>query len=541
MRDVLAGLSVAGLLLPAAIAYAAIAGLPPAQALIATLTGLGIYAVCGRSRFAMVAPTSSSAAILGALLISMPGRSAPPDALAAAAVLAAAAFFLLAGLARAGGLASFISRPVLHGFSFGIAATITVKQLPSILGLKAGALAALPLLLLLLRALPQWHGAPLLLGAAALAALAWLRRYPALPAQCLVLAAGILLSACLNLRAWHVGLVGPVALALPRLSMPSLSATDWTNIVEVALPLFIILFAESWSSIRGLALPHGDKVSPNQELLALGCANLGAGLLHGMPVGAGFSASSAAEAAGAKSRLTGLIAMGLILLLALRGRGIMALLPTPIVSAVVIASLFHALDLSPLLRLWRIDRDQYVATAAVVAVLTLGVMDGMLIAVGISLLALLRRFSATRVSELGQLGDSHDFVDLARHPDARTAPDIVILRPAAPLFFANAEDVLAAIAARAEGQTRILILSMEESPDLDSTALDALSAFDARLAQTGQILLLARIKDHIRDELRQIGATELAAQRSYRSVADAFAAAQNRAASTPRADKRPLF
>ncbi|HTJ89796.1 MAG TPA: SulP family inorganic anion transporter [Acidocella sp.] len=524
MRDVLAGLSVAGLLLPSAIAYAAIAGLPPAPALIATLVGLGIYAACGRSRFAMVAPTSSAAAILGALLVSMHGRGTP-EAITAVAVLATGAFFVVAGLARAGGLASFISRPVLRGFSFGIAVTITIKQLPAMLNVKGGTMAALPLLWSLLRALPHWHWAPLLLGAVALAILGWLRRYPAIPGQVLMVGAGILLSASMNLGAWHVGLVGSIALAFPHLSLPSLSPADWTNVIEIALPLFIILFAESWTSIRGLALPHGDQVSTNRELLALGCANLGAGLLQGMPVGAGFSASSAAEAAGAQSRLAGLVAMGLILVLALWGRGLIALLPTPIVSAVVIASLFHALDLSPLLRLWRIDRDQYVATAAVVAVLALGVMNGMLIAVGFSLLALLRRFSAARVSELGRLGDSHDFADLARHPEARTDPKILILRPAEPLFFANAEEVQAAIAVRAGGDQRVIILSMEESPDLDSTALDALTSLDARLAQTGQILLLARIKDHIRDELRRVGAAELADQRSYRSVADAFAAA----------------
>ena len=224
MRDVWAGLAVGGLLLPSAIAYAAIAGLPPASALIATIVGLGIYAACGRSRFAMVAPTSSSAAILGALLISMHGRSAP-EAIAAAAVLATAAFFLIAGIARIGGLASFISRPVLHGFSFGIAVTITVKQLPSILGVKANTVAtALQLLWHLLLALPQWHPAPLLLGAAALGILALLRRYPAIPSQFLLLAAGILLSVCIDLRAWHVGLVGPIALALPHFSLPSLSA-----------------------------------------------------------------------------------------------------------------------------------------------------------------------------------------------------------------------------------------------------------------------------------------------------------------------------
>jgi MFS superfamily sulfate permease-like transporter len=528
MRDILAGFSVGGLLLPSAIAYAAIAGLPPAPALIATLVGLGIYAACGRSRFAMVAPTSSSAAILGAVLISLHGRSMQPEAIAAAAVLATAAFFLIAGIARAGGLASFISRPVLHGFSFGIAVVITVKQLPAILGVEPSTPATLPLLWHLLLALPHWHPAPLLLGAAALGILAVLRRHPAIPAQVLVLAAGILLSACVDLRAWHVGLVGHIALALPHFSVPSLSAADWTGVVNVALPLFIILFAESWSSIRGLALRHGDQVSTNRELIALGCANLGAGLLQGMPVGAGFSASSAAEAAGAKTRLAGLVAMGLILLLTLWGRGLIALLPTPVLSAVVVASLFHALDLSPLLRLWCIDRDQYVATTAVAGVLVLGVMNGMLIAVGFSLLALLQRFSAARITELGQLGDSHDFADLTRNPDARTDPDISILRPAEPLFFANAEEIFTTVAAHTGGKNRIVILSLEESPDLDSTALDTLTDFDARLSCDGGVLLLARIKDHIRDELHRVGAADLADRRSYHSVADAFAAAQAR-------------
>jgi MFS superfamily sulfate permease-like transporter len=155
-------------------------------------------------------------------------------------------------------------------------------------------------------------------------------------------------------------------------------------------------------------------------------------------------------------------------------------------------------------------------------------MNGMLIAVGFSLLALLQRFSAARISQLGQIGDSHDFADLARNPDARINKEILILRPAEPLFFANAEEILAAVAARADAEAKIIILSLEESPDLDSTALDALTDFDTQRTKAGQILLLARIKDHIRDELRHLGAAELADQRSYRSVADAFAAARSR-------------
>lgn len=274
---------------------------------------------------------------------------------------------------------------------------------------------------------------------------------------------------------------------------------------------------------------HGDKVVANRELLALGCANVAAGLLHGMPVGAGFSASSATEAAGAKSRLAGFAAMAAMLALSIWGRSLVALLPAPVLACVVIASLFHALDLAPLLRLWRIRRDEIVATAAALAVLVFGVLDGMLIAVGLSLLALLQRFSDARIARLGQIPGTHDFVDLSRNPKVETDPRIFVVRPMEPLFFANAERVLAQVADRADADAaiRVVILSLEESPDFDSTALDALLECQARLQKTGRSLLLARVKEDILDLLRAAGADRLANDdRCFWSVADAFAAAQ---------------
>jgi MFS superfamily sulfate permease-like transporter len=529
MRDGLAGISVAGLLLPSAIAYAAIAGLSPDHAIIATIIGLGVYALFGRSRFAMVAPTSSSAAILAALILSVQREMPQSAQVAEAAVLLAGGCFLAAGALRAGALASFISRPVLGGFTFGIALTITIRQIPAIAGVHVtspGSGGVLPMLWRLLVSVPHWQPVSVGIGVVALGALTLLRRVRGLPASALVLAAGVLLSALIDLPAYHVALVGKLAIALPMPSLPRFSFDDWSRILQLSVPLFLILFAESWGSIRSLALRNGDKVEANRELLALGCANLAAGLFQGMPVGAGFSASSAAEAAGAKTRLAGVATMAVMLALSLWGKGLVALLPSPVLACVVIASLFHALNPAPLIRLWRIRRDELVATAAAIAVLALGVLDGMLIAVGLSIVALLQRFSGARLARLGQIAGTHDFVDLARNADAQTVPGTLILRPEEPLFFANAERVLAAVAAQAEADPAIktVILSLEESPDFDSTALDALLECAARLERSGRILLLARVKEHIKDVLQTAGASQLVAS-CFWSVADAAAAA----------------
>jgi MFS superfamily sulfate permease-like transporter len=224
--------------------------------------------------------------------------------------------------------------------------------------------------------------------------------------------------------------------------------------------------------------------------------------------------------------------MAVLLALSIWGRALVALVPAPVLACVVIASLFHALNPAPLVNLWRLRRDEVVATAASIAVLVFGVLDGMLMAIALSLLALLQRFSDTRVSRLGQMPGTHDFVDLTRNPGAATDPAILVVRPMEPLFFANAERVFAALAAEAEADAtvHIIILSLEESPDFDSTALAALLECDGRLQKAGKKLILARVKDTIRDLLGHAGAHDLASEtRNFWSVADAFAAARDQA------------
>jgi MFS superfamily sulfate permease-like transporter len=529
-RDLIAGLCVAGLLLPEAVAYAGIAGLPPQRAILAGVAGCIAYTVLGRSRFAIVSPTSSSAAILAATLAAMPGDAVVKATAATAIVALTGCFFLLAATARLGGLTGFISRPVLRGFAFGLAVTIILRQAPILVGIPLKAPDLFHLVVALVAALPRWNLASVGVGTAALAALLLLRRFPAVPGAFIVLAAGIASSSLFALPGHGVALVGPIDAMPTWPTLPALSWPDYSRLAQFTLPLVLILFAESWGTIRALALRHGDSVEANRELGALGLSNLASALVQGMPVGAGFSAGAASEAAGAETRATAVVAaLGLAVLIACAAP-LVARLPEPVLAAVVIAALVHALDPAPLLRLWRLGRDQYVALGAAAGVLVFGVLDGMLVAIALSLAALVSRLATPHVARLGRLGASHVYVDLARHPDAVVPPGVAIWRPAQPLFFANAERVLGLIAggARADPTAPAVVVSLEESFDLDSTALDALIEFDGAMKAAGVRVQFARVHDRVRDVLTSAGAADLLARSSY-SVDDAVTAVQPQA------------
>lgn len=515
--DLLAGLAVAGLLLPEAIAYAGIAGLSPQRALLAAIVGGLVYALAGRSRFAIVAPTSSSAAILAAALANLPGDAAQKGEAATLVVAFVGVFFLVGSLTRVGNLSGFISRPVLKGFALGLAVTIILRQMPLLLGVHVPAHALPAFVADLARALPQASGASLATGLGALAVLAVLRRWRAVPAAFLVLVGSIALSAAFDLPGKGVATVGMIPLTLEWPAVPQLSGDVLSHVAQLTLPLVLILFAESWGTMQSLALRHGDALKPDREVRALGLSNVASAAFGGMPVGAGFSAGSLAEAAGARSRMTAVVAALGLCALVLAGRDALAFLPQPVLAAVVIAAIAHALDLRPFVRLWRIDRDRLMGPAAAVGVLVLGVVNGMLLAIALSVVALLRRLAQPIVMALGRLPESHDFVDMARHPEARPVPGIAIWRPAEPLFFGNADQVIGAIEAALDREpaAAAVVLSLEESFDLDSTALDALLQFDAYLRRGGRTLYLARVRDAIRDLLASAGETDLVARCGY--------------------------
>jgi MFS superfamily sulfate permease-like transporter len=531
-HDLPAGVCVAGLLLPEAVAYAGLAHLPVVHALTALLVGLGLYALFGSSRFAIVSPTSSTATLAAAATVSLqpgahPATAGAYAALLLALVLVAGVFLVLLALTRQGQLSAFVSRPVLRGFAFALAITIVIKQLPDALGvaLPAG-LGGDPfhVLAFIGSHTAQWHLPTLAVALAAGAGVVVLRRWPQLPASMLVIGAAIGAAHALDLNALGVQEVGAVARPSWQLALPELALTQWLQVSQLAFGLVVLVFAESWGSIRSLALAHGDTVDANRELLVLGACNIGAALLQGMPLGAGFSASSANAAAGATSRWAGVVALLVCLLALAVALPALHLLPRPVLAVAVISALWHALNPRPLVDVWRMNRDRALIVGAVAAVLAFGVLYGMLVAIGLSLIAALGRFSQPVVHELGELGATRNYVLLEGHPGTATVPGLLILRPEEPLFFASAERVVSDVMARVRARNGLhtVILSLEESSDLDSTALECLLELDRRLAQSGATLVLSRVKDPVRELLGRWDAHGLGADtRMFWSVDDA--------------------
>ena len=498
LADVIAGVSMAGLLLPEAVAYAGIAGLPPQAGVLALFAGLLVYGLIGRSRFAIVSATSSSAAVLGAATLSLAGHDAVlRAALAAGLVLASGLAFLAAGAMRLGSICSFISKPVLRGFAFGLALVIIVKQCPKLTGTHPTADAAPAVAWQLLAQWPQWNWSAIALGVAALVALKLLARLPRLPGALLVIAAGIAAAQGLGLSAHGVAAVGRIDLALSVPALPALSQGQWVSIVELSLALVLLVFAESYSAIRTMANLHGDTVDPNRDLVALGAANVLSALIHGLPVGAGFSATAANEAAGAGSVKSAWIAGAVALALVALCLPWIELTPEPVLAAVVIHAVSHTLSLSAFRPYFAWRRDRFVVVAAAVAVVALGVLNGLLAGIAISVAMTLRGLSEPRMSELGRQRDGHDYLGL-QHDGVVPVAGVLILRPEAPLFFANVERMLAEMRARiAAASPRAFVLSLEETPDLDGTTIEALTAFTAEQGAAGRATVLARLKDPV--------------------------------------------
>ncbi|QZP31971.1 SulP family inorganic anion transporter [Pseudomonas sp. DR48] len=512
-RDLLAGLSIAGLLLPEAVAYSSIAAVPPQAGVIALFAGLLCYALLGTSRFAIVSATSSSAAVLAAATATLAnGDSGLRMTLAIGLVLVTGGFFVLAGLFKLGSVTSFIAKPVLRGFALGLALTIILKQFASIVDVHPSNGNLIHFVPQLLEQWSQWNRVGLLVAAVALLVLGLCARLRHVPGGLLVVALGVAAGQWLNLPAYGVDLIGVIDLSLEVPRLPVLPFADWLRLGELAFAMVMILYAESYGSITSFALKHNDRVSSNRDLLALGAANLLSGLFHGMPAGAGYSATSANEAAGAGSRLSGVVAAAVVLLIVLTVLPYIALTPEPVLAAIVIYALARGLSLQPLGRyfIWR--RDRLLVICAVAAVLVLGVLDGLLVAVAISVVLMLKQMSSADIQVLGQMGGGHDYVDVQRHPDAHVIPGVLIVRPSEALFFANVERILGGalrLARHAQPPVHTIILSLEESPDLDGTSIEALEVFFLQVRALDMLLILARLKHEAKAVLSMLPTQEL--------------------------------
>ena len=520
--DLLAGLAIAGLLLPEAVAYSGVANLPPQAGVIALFGGLICYGLIGSSRFAIVSATSSSAAVLASAMLALGATGlGQRAAVASILVVGAGAAFLLVGALKLGAMSNLIARPVLRGYAFGLALVIAVKQWPTMTAMHASSSEFFALVAELVRGAQSWHLPSLGCGLAALLGLFALERAPRLPGALVVIVAGI--AAAPALAAHGVALTGTIDVTptLPHFALPD--AARWLPLAEFSLALMFILYAESYGSIRTYALKHDDEVQPNRDLLALGLANAVAGLMQGTPVGAGYSATSANEAAGASSRYAGLIAAVVVLVLVLAFLRWIERIPEPVLAAIVIHAVSKSLRLGVFANYFRWQRDRQVALAAVLAVLAFGVLNGLLAAIAFSIAWLLRSLASPRLSVLGRAG-GHDYVDVRRFPQALRAPGLLVLRPEEPMFFANAEPLLMRareLILAAPGTQRVVV-SFEESPDLDSTALETFAEFCAWLAARGIDIRVARLRHTVRDALLRARVPQLpAGALDYSSVDDA--------------------
>jgi len=522
IADVLAALSIAGLLLPEAVAYSGLANLPPQAGVIGLFAGLLCYGLLGRSRFAIVSATSSSAAVMAAATTALGGADVSTRVLLASILVPCTGLaFVLAGSARLGAISNLIARPVLRGFSFGLALVIAVKQVPALAGLHTHSSSFFALVLEMLHVLAAANPAALSTGVLGLAGLFALERVRRIPGALLVIAGGIAASGWLAARG--VALTGAIHLTLapPGFLLPA--HLNWPQLIEFALALMFILYAESYSSIRTFALKHDDGVQPNRDLVALGVANMISGLFHGTPVGAGYSGSSANETAGAQTRAAGLIAAVIILALVLLCLPYIERIPEPVLAAIVLHAVSKSLRVAPLATYFRWRRDRLITVIAILAVLVFGMLNGLLFAIAFSLAMLLQNLARPRLAELGRLG-AHDYVSIERFPNTLRTPDVLVLRPEEPLLFANADPVLALARLKVQrvAAVKLVVLSLEESPDLDGSSLESLAEFSTWLARRGVELRLARLKDRAREALLRAAIVQLsAATLEYSSVDDA--------------------
>ena len=505
--DVIAGIALAGLLIPESMGYAGIAGLPPQAGLYATAFGLLAYAIFGTSRQLAVSPTSSSAVILAATVAPL-AASGPSKfvALASAVTLVLGMLFLVAGTLKLGFISDFISKPVLKGFVFGIALTIVIKQLPKLLGIDKPSGPSYQQLWQILTHTAQANLWTLATGAVALAILFIVNRYfPRIPGALLVLIAGIFVSRVFLLHSHGVDIVGVIPAGLPRLTFPMLAWTDWLQAAPAAVGLTFVLFAESLGAARTFAIKNAYNVDPNQELRALGIANAASAIFHGMPVGGGTSGTAANDSNGAKSEVSAVAASLMVIVTLLFLTGWFYHLPEAVLGAIVVHAVWHLLNFGEILRFRRISITEFrESLAAILGVIAFGILNGLALAVLLTLVAMMRFLSMPQVVVLGRLRGTGEFVDIARHPEAEQFPGVLMLRVDRIWFFANADGIrehAKELIRQAHGPLKTIIVNFAPVPLVDVTAVDALAQLHASLVKHGRRLVLAGVRDPVRDTL----------------------------------------
>jgi high affinity sulfate transporter 1 len=509
--DIVAGVTLAAYAVPVALAYATLAGLPPQVGIYGYLLGGLGYALFGSSRQLAIGPTSAISLMIAGTVGAMAEGDAQRYAqIASLAGFTVAVLCLIAWLLKLSALVKLISNSILVGFKAGAGLTIAMTQLPSLLGVPGGGHNFFERAVLLAGQLGQTRFLVLLVGAVALVLLvAGERLLPGRPVALGVVALSIVAATVLGLPALGVPITGAIPPGLPAPEGPALRLRDVEGIVPLAAGCLLLAYIEGVSAARTFAAKHGYALDPRQELLGLGVANLAAALGQGYPVAGGLSQSAVNDKAGARSALALVFASVTLAVCLLFLTGLLENLPKAALAAVVLTAVSGLLDFPAMLRMWRVSRlDFFAAAIALVAVLLLGILQGVLLAALASVLMLLARVSRPHVAFLGRIPGTKHYSDLARHPENETLPGAIAFRPEASVIYANADFVLESVVNRLQAagpDIRLVVCDLSASPYMDLAGSRMLHELHDDLAGRGIALRIVGAHGWVRDLLRAEG------------------------------------
>ena len=513
-KDVGAGLALTAILVPVGMGYAAAAGLPVIYGLYATIVPLLVYAVFGPSRILVLGPDSALAGMIAAAVLPLAaGSSERIVALAAALALLSGAACLAAGLLRAGFVTDLLSKPIRYGYLNGISLTVLIGQLPRLFGFKASGETLAVQMAGVFRSVLAGRIDPAAasIGLACLGVIFAFRRWlPRVPGILVAVLGAMVVSWAFDLPARAgIAAVGPLPQGLPAFRLPEVSLADMHALLPAAIAIAVVSFADMSVLSRAYAKRGGYDVDRDQELLALGAANIAAGLFQGFAITSSASRTPVAEVAGARTQLACVVGAACIAALLVLAPSLVAPLPIPALAAVVIAACLSLVEITGVARLWRIRRGEFwLAIACFLGVAALGVIQGIFIAVALALAGFVWRAWHPYDAVLGRVEGMKGYHDVTRHPEARRIPGLVLFRWDAPLFFANAEifrDHLLAAMADAPTPTRWVVVAAEPVTDVDVTAADMLDELDRTLHAAGMELMFAEMKGPVKDELKRYG------------------------------------
>ena len=514
-RDLLAGVTVAALALPSAMAYAELAGLSPVAGLYALLLPTLAYTLLGSSRQLIVGPEGSIAALVATAIVPLaaddPERYA---SLAALLALLVGGVFLVARLVRLGWVADYFSRAVLIGYIHGVAVVLIVGQLGKLFGLDIAAQDPIPQLVEVIRELPELSATTTVVAACCLVPLLLLRwRVPKLPGALLVVVLAIAASWVLQLADDGVAVVGAIPPGLPSVAIPSVHLGDAISLLPAALGIFLVSYSDEILTARSFAGKHGQHVRADQELTAMGVANLAAGITQAFPVGASGSRTAVNDQMGSRTQLSGLLGAAAIALVLLFLTEPMQYLPKATLGAVIVFAAIGLVDIPAWRGLARTSRVEVAIAATTMAgVVLVGVLQALIIAVALSIIDVARRSATPHDAVLGWVERLGRYANVRLHPSARITPGVLVYRLDDRLFFANAGYVRGRIREAIDGApapVRWLVFDAEALSHVDATGIDALVKLIESLHTQHITFVLARLKGPMRETLREAGILEL--------------------------------